>query len=91
MIDMFSFDYKLSLGLFSPELLASGKTEVSLRLYCRVRLATLYELPLVEKLRPSVWSAPNTATSHGDWPGAPHVLLPASTVVESGRETRAVL
>lgn len=70
---------------FSPELLASGKVEVSLRLYCSVRLATLYRLPLVEKLSPSAWPGPNTATSHGELSSVPQELLAVSTVVESGR------
>lgn len=74
-----------------PELLASGKTDVSLRLYCTIRLATLYRLPLVEKLKLSVWPGPNTATSLGELPFVPHELLPVSTVVESGRENCAAL
>lgn len=87
-------DSKLNLHsfyLFSPELLASGKTEASLRLYCSVRLPTLYRLPLVEKLSPSAWPGPNTATSHGELLLVPHELLPASTVAESGRGTCTVL
>lgn len=75
----------------TSELLASGKIDVSLRLYCRVRLATLYRLPLVEKLSPRAWPGPNTATSHGELLPVPHELLPASTAAESGRGTRTVL
>lgn len=77
--------------VFSPELLASGKIDASLRLYCSVRLAMLYRLPLVEKLSPSVWPGPNTATSHGEPPSVPQELLPVSTVAESGRATCTVL
>lgn len=76
--------------MFSPGLLDPGKTDVSLRLYCRDRLATLYKLPLVEKLSPSAWPEPNTATSQGALPSVPQELLPASTVAESGRENCAV-
>lgn len=75
----------------TSELLAPGKMEESLRLYCSVRLATLYRLPLVEKLRPSAWPDPNTATNHGEPLSVPHELLPVSTVVESGRGTCTVL
>lgn len=74
----------------TSELLAPGKTEVSLRLYCSVKFATLYRFPLVEKLSPSVWPDPNTPTSHGE-PSVPHELLPVSTVVELGRDTCTVL
>lgn len=73
------------------DLFASGKTEASLRLYCRVRFATLYMMLLVEKLIPISWPVPNTATSHGELPSAPHELRSASTVVELGRETVTVL
>lgn len=76
--------------VFSPELLDSGKINVSLRLYCSVRLATLYRLPLVEKLSPSAWPSPNSATSHGELLPVPHELLNLSTVVELGRETCTV-
>lgn len=78
-------------SLYSPELLASGKTEASLRLYCSVRLATLYKLPLVEKPKPSAWPDPKTATSHGELLFPPHMLLSGSTVAESGRENCAAL
>lgn len=78
-------------SLYSPELLASGKTEASLRLYCSVRLATLYKLPLVEKPKPSAWPDPKTATSHGELLFPPHELLSGSTVAESGRENCAAL
>lgn len=81
----------ITICLFTPELLDSGKVEVSLRLYCSVRLATLYRLPLVEKLRPRAWPGPNTATSHGELPSVPQELLPGSTVAESGRGTCTVL
>lgn len=77
--------------LYPPELLASGKAEASLRLYCSVRLATLYRLPLVEKLSPRAWPGPKTATSHGELPFPPHVLLLGSTVAESGRGNCAAL
>lgn len=72
-------------------MLAPGKTEVSLRLYCRVRLATSYRLPLVEKLSPRLWPNPNSATSQGAPPSLPHVLLAASTVVVLGKEVWTVL
>lgn len=65
--------------------------EESLRLYCSVRFATLYRLPLVEKLSPSAWPDPNVATSHGELLPTPHELLLVSTVAESGRETCTVL
>ena len=78
-------------SVLSPELLAPGKTVASLRLYCRVRLATLYRLPLDEKLSPRACPEPNTATSHGELPSEPQVLLPGSTEAESGRETVTVL
>lgn len=71
--------------------MASGKTDVSLRLYCTIRLATLYRLPLVEKLKLSVWPGPNDATSLGELPFVLHELLPVSTVAESGRENCAAL
>lgn len=74
-----------------PELLASGKTELSLRLYCSVRLATLYTLSFLEKLSSSAWPGPNTATNHDELPSVPHELVVVSTAAESGRETCAVL
>lgn len=74
-----------------PELLASGKTELSLRLYCSVRLATLYTLSFLEKLSSSAWPGPNTATNHDELPSVPHELAVVSTAAESGRETCAVL
>lgn len=45
----------------------------------------------MEKLKPSAWSGPKTATSHGELSFPPHVLLPGSTVAESGRENCAAL
>lgn len=77
--------------VMTPELTASGKTEVSLRLYCTVKEATLYRLPLVVKLSPRPKPDPNTATSEGELPSEPQELLPVSTVVESGRANCPVL
>lgn len=89
---LFLFDCIVLYGVvYTPELLARGKTEVSLRLYCSVKLATLYRLPLVEKPSPRAWPAPNTPTSQGELPSLPHELLSGSTAVESGRDTVAVL
>lgn len=60
-------------------------------MYCSVRLATLYRLPLVVNRRPSVWPDPNSATIHEEPSASLHELLRSSTVAESGRETCTVL